>query len=68
VNAARQGTKVRTKLRLAIRQLRTMNRALRKTINNGKTPPDVGALLSARVSEALAELETLQASAPNVNR
>src|SRR5262245_6626132 len=68
VNAARQGTKVRTKLRLAIRQLRTMNRALQKTINNGKTPPDVGALLSARVSEALAELETLQASAPNVNR
>ncbi|HKA29714.1 MAG TPA: hypothetical protein VKH82_10080 [Candidatus Binatia bacterium] len=68
VNAARQGTKVRTKLRLAIRQLRTLNRALQKTINTGKTPPDVGAFLSARVSEALAELETLQASAPNVRR
>jgi hypothetical protein len=68
VNAARQGTKVRTKLRLAIRQLRTLNRALQKAINNGKTPPDVGAFLSARVSEALAELETLQASAPNVRR
>ena len=68
VNAARQGTKVRSKLRLAIRQLRTLNRALQKTINNGKTPPDVGAFLSARVSEALAQLEELQASAPNVTR
>ena len=68
VNAARQGTKVRSKLRLAIRQLRTLNRALQKTINNGKTPPDVGTFLSARVREALAALEELQASAPNVRR
>jgi hypothetical protein len=68
VSAARQGTKVRSKLRLAIRQFRTLNRALQKTINNGKTPPDVGAFLSARVTEALAQLEELQSTAPNVTR
>jgi len=65
VNAARQGTKVRAKIRLAVRQLRTLNRAVEKTINNGKTPASVGDFLTARIQEALAELEQLSAAAPN---
>jgi hypothetical protein len=65
VDAARQGTKVRAKIRLAIRQLRTLNRALEKTIKNGRTPASVGDFLTARVQEALAELDQLSAAAPN---
>jgi hypothetical protein len=65
VDAARQGTKVRAKIRLAIRQLRTLNRALQKTIKNGKTPASVGDFLTARIQEALAELDQLSAAAPN---
>src|SRR5262249_50764939 len=66
LDAARQGPKVREKLRLATRQLRTLNRALQKTIKNGKTPPDVGAFLSARIQEALVDLDELSAAAPDV--
>ena len=65
VDAARQGGKVRAKIRLAIRQLRTLNRALEKTIKNGKTPASVGDFLTARIQEALAELDQLSAAAPN---
>jgi hypothetical protein len=54
--------KMRTKLRLSMRQLRTLNRSLQKTIRSGKTPPSIGAYLSDRIKEALAELE-LQVSA-----
>jgi hypothetical protein len=68
LDAARQGTKVRAKIRLAIRQLRTLNRAVEKTINNGKTPASVGDFLTARIQEALAELEQLSTAAPNVVR
>jgi hypothetical protein len=66
LDSARQGTKVRSKLRLATRQLRTLNRALQKTIKNGKTPPQVGQFLSDRIQEALVELNELSAVAPDV--
>jgi hypothetical protein len=62
LDSARQGTKVRSKLRLATRQLRTLNRALQKTIKNGKTPPQVGQFLSDRIQEALVELNQLSGS------
>jgi hypothetical protein len=57
---------VRSKLRRATRQLRTLNRALQKTIKNGKTPPQVGQFLSDRIQEALVELNELSAVAPDV--
>jgi hypothetical protein len=66
LDSARQGTKVRSKLRRATRQLRTLNRALQKTIKNGKTPPQVGQFLSDRIQEALVELNELSAVAPDV--
>ena len=59
---------MRNKLRLATRQLRTLNRALQKTIKNGKTPPQVGQFLSDRIQEALAEIDELSAAAPNAVR
>jgi hypothetical protein len=59
---------VRSKLRLATRQLRTLNRALQRTIRNGKTPPQVGQVLSDRIQEALAVLDELSAAAPNATR
>ena len=49
--------KMRTKLRLSMRQLRTLSRSLQKTIKSGKTPPSIGTYLSDRIKEALAELE-----------
>ena len=61
---ARTGPKMRTKLRLAMRQLRTFNRAVEKTTRNGKTPPELAAYLSTLVQEALAELEVLFEAAP----
>ena len=59
VDAARPGNEAKRDLRLALRQMHTIKRALMRKIKNGETPSDLALTLSTLVDQTLAEIAQL---------
>ena len=59
VDAARTGNEAKRQLRLALRQMHTIKRALARKAKNGETPSDLALTLSTLVDQTLAEISQL---------
>jgi predicted RNA-binding Zn ribbon-like protein len=62
VDAARAGVGAEGQLRLALRQLRTIRRALVRKAKNGETPADLALALSTLVDQTIGEIGNLTPS------
>jgi len=59
VDAARTGNEAKRELRLALRQMHTIKRALARKAKNGETPSDLALTLSTLVNQTIGEISRL---------
>ena len=59
VDAARTGNGANKQLRLAMRQMRTIQRALARKAKGGETPPDLALTLATLVDQTIVEISNL---------